>query len=66
MAITNRNKIIRLKKELKKAIYDFEHMPRRESFSGLHMAGKIDSIQKKLEKLNADWEPYIAEISIEI
>lgn len=65
---TARNKKIeKLQKERDRLWKDFWRMPRRESFSGLHVAGKLDKVQRELDKLEGDKRSkrYRAEINIE-
>ena len=47
---------------------DFCRMPRRESFSGLHVAGELDRCQRCLDLLegNERTRRHVAEISIEV
>lgn len=61
-------KIAKLRKKRDNLWKDFCRMPRRESFSGLHVAGQLDKVQQKLDKLEGDKRSkrYCAEINIEI
>lgn len=59
-------KIGRLKSDLVSATAKFNHLPRRESFSGLHWAGEIDRLQQELDKLGDKSERMYPEISIEV
>ena len=47
---------------------DFCHMPRRESFSGLHVAGQLEKVQQELDKLEGKKRSkrYYPQINIEI
>lgn len=55
-----------LRKALKKKVAAFEALPRRDSFSGLGISGKINSIQQEMYRRNMTWDHYIAEINVEV
>ena len=44
-------KIAKLQRERDKLWSEFCRMPRRESFSGLYVAGKLEKVQQKLDEL---------------
>ena len=60
--------IARLQKERDKLWSDFCRMPRRESFSGMHVAGQLEKVQQKLDKLegNKRSKRYHPQINIEV
>ena len=60
--------IARLQKERDKLWSDFCRMPRRESFSGIHVAGQLEKVQQKLDKLegNKRSKRYYPQINIEV
>lgn len=60
------SRIKRLKKDLKKHLYDWNHMQRRSSFSGIHAAGQIDKIQQELERLGDKSKRHYITVDIEI
>lgn len=67
--ITPKEKTIaRLQKKRDELWSDFCRMPRRESYSGLHVAGKLDKVQKKLDELegNKRSKRYYPKINIEV
>jgi len=55
-----------LRNLLKQEIYEFEHLPRKSSFSGLSISGRIEEIQQEMERRGIEWEEYIAELTIEV
>ena len=66
MAATKRSKILRLKKELQVALKEFHSLPKKSSFSGIHLSEKIDRIQKRLDALGDTSKRHYIEIDIEI
>jgi len=60
--------IARLQKKRDKLWSDFCRMPRRESFSGIYVAGELDKVQKKLDELegNKRSKRYYPKINIEV
>lgn len=61
-------KIAKLRKKRDELWKNFCRMPRRESFSGLQMAEKLDKVQQELDKLEGAKRSkrYYPEINIEI
>ena len=61
-------KIARLQKKRDKLWKDFCRMPRRESFSGMHVAGQLDKVEQELDRLEGDKpsKRYYPRIDIEI
>ena len=61
-------KIARLREKRDKLWKDFCRMPRRESLSGIYVAGQLDKIEQELDKLegNRRSKRYYPEINIEI
>lgn len=55
-----------LKRALKKEVAAFEALPRSDSYSGLGISGKINSIQQEMYRRDMTWDQYIAEINIEV
>jgi len=58
----------RLRAKRDKLWKEFNRMPRRSSFSGIHVANQLDAVQKKLDKLEGDKpsKRYHAEITVEM
>lgn len=56
----------KLKQELCKLHEKWRRLPRRESFSGLHIADKIVETQNKLSKMGYKGNTFNPEINIEI
>ena len=56
----------RLRAELKKESEAFSRLPRRDSFSGLAIGGRLDEIQQEMRRRGLKWKPFYAEISIEV
>ena len=63
-----RKKIEKLQKKRDELWKDFCRMPRRESFSGIHVAGQLEKVQQELDKLegNKPSKRYYPKISIEM
>jgi hypothetical protein len=59
-------KIGALKAELKTTENIFYGLPKKGSFSGIHYAGKIDSIQKELDNLGDNSKRIYPEVTIEV
>ena len=59
-------KIAAIRCKLTTAINMFNSLPRRESFSGLHYASEIDSLQKQLEAIGDKSTRIYPEITIEV
>ena len=62
----HRKKIAALKKKVAEAIKKFDSLPRRDSFSGLHLGGEINRIQQELDRLGDKSKRHYPEITIEI
>jgi hypothetical protein len=66
--ITKEEKIVRLRKKRDKLWQEFCRLPRKESFSGLHISEQLNKVQQELDKLegNKKSKRYYTEISIEM
>lgn len=63
---TTRRKIYRLRHRVNKLIREFRALPRKDSFSGLHLAGRIEKAQKQLDELGDRGQRFVARISVEV
>lgn len=54
----------RLLKEFEKEKKNWKSLPRKSSFSGLAVSGRLDSIQQLMEKRGYDFEPFYMEINM--
>ena len=63
-----KRKIARLRKKRDELWKDFCRMPRRESFSGLYVAGQLEKVQQELDRLesNGRSKRYYPRINIEV
>ncbi len=63
-----KRKIARLQKKRDELWKDFCRMPRRESYSGIYVAGQLDKVEQELDKLEGDKQSkrYYPRINIEI
>jgi hypothetical protein len=58
-------KIQRLRKKRDRLYHEFNTMPRRSSFSGLHVSGELDDVQQELDRLEVrKSKRYYTEIDI--
>jgi hypothetical protein len=66
--MTKQKKIAKLQKKRDELWKDFCRMPRRESFSGMYVAGQLEKVQQELDKLEGAKRSkrYYPKISIEI
>lgn len=66
--MTRQQKIEKLQKKRDELWKDFWRMPRRESFSGIHVAGQLEKVQQELDKLEGDKpsKRFYPKISIEM
>lgn len=66
--MTKQEKIAKLCKKRDKLWKSFCRMPRRESFSGLHVSEQLNKVQQQLDKLEGAKRSkrYYTEISIEV
>lgn len=67
--MTRKEKMVaRLQKKRNELWRDFCRMPRRESFSGIHVAGQLEKVQQELDKLEGKnrSKRYYPRISIEV
>ncbi len=63
-----RRRILRLRKERDELWKAFNGLPRKESFSGLGLSGKLNKVQQELDALEGSRRSkrYYTEINIEI
>jgi len=63
-----KRKIARLQKKRDELWGNFCRMPRRESFSGIHVANQLEKVQQELDKLEGDKRSkrYYPQINIEV
>lgn len=54
----------RLLKAFEQAKREWHDLPRRSSFSGLHVSGQLNLIQQTLESRKVEFEPFITEVNM--
>jgi hypothetical protein len=66
--MAKKQKIVKLRKKRDEFWKDFCRMARRDSFSGIHIAGQLEKIQQELDKLEGSRRSkrYYPEINIEV
>ena len=57
---------VRLLSALKRGKKEWGSLPKKSSFSGLHVSRQLDMIQQVLEKRGVEFNPIYTEITIEI
>jgi len=66
--MAKKEKILRLQKKRDKLWKEFCRLPRKESFSGLHVSELLNKVQQELDKLEGSKKSkrYYTEINIEV
>ncbi|MDP1688929.1 MAG: hypothetical protein Q8L47_02255 [bacterium] len=66
--MTKREKIVKLRNKRDVLWKKYCHLPRRDSFSALHISGQLNKVQQKLDKLEGDKRSkrYYPEINVEV
>jgi hypothetical protein len=62
----NWEEIVKTRCMCNSAIKKFKALPKRGSFSGIHLSGEIDRLQKRLDELGDKGDRYYPEVTIEV